>query len=311
MGLHVIRPGTFSTVQDLGRTGYRAWGVPVGGAFDPDSATLANALVGNAPERAVIEMTLTGGVYAASEPLALALAGAPMAAAVRSDAEVRGVELPGSFTLRPGERLEIGGARHGARTYLAVRGGWQTEPVLGSRSQETRLTAGQSVPAVSSTVARRRADGFSFGEDRDAPLRVVDGPDVDRVTDDSFWDRFVFRVRPESDRMGVRLSSPPLPVVADASRLSGPVAPGTIQVAGGQAIVLGVACGTMGGYPAVGHVIACDIGRLGQLRAGDAVRFRRVTLSEARGLDREAAAARFAVWRRLSAIAAEPRTELA
>src|SRR5271167_477824 len=82
MGLLVINPGVSATVQDLGRTGYREWGVPIGGAFDRGSAALANALLGNSPDCAVLELTLFGGVYEARKPLALALAGAPMAASI-------------------------------------------------------------------------------------------------------------------------------------------------------------------------------------------------------------------------------------
>src|SRR5947199_6696034 len=87
MGLVVINPGVSATVQDQGRAGYREWGIPIGGAFDRGSAALANALLGNAPGCAVLELTLFGGIYEARIPLALALAGAPMAAAIEGAGE--------------------------------------------------------------------------------------------------------------------------------------------------------------------------------------------------------------------------------
>src|SRR5437016_2267639 len=132
MGLLVNNPGLFATVQDLGRTGFRAWGVPLGGALDLGSAGLANALLGNPTGCAVVELTLTGGEYEARGPLALALAGAPMSATLRTrDGRESPLALPVCFPMAEGDRLVLGAATLGARTYLAVLGGWQTPLVLG------------------------------------------------------------------------------------------------------------------------------------------------------------------------------------
>src|SRR4051794_8280603 len=126
MGLIVVAPGHSTTVQDRGRTGYREWGVPVGGWFDGDSAGLANALLGNPADCAALEMTLFGGLYEATRPLAIALAGAPMAVSVVGrDGDERALSIPASTPLEPGERLRIGGTSAGVRTYLAVKGGWR------------------------------------------------------------------------------------------------------------------------------------------------------------------------------------------
>src|SRR3954452_21576913 len=125
MGLVVINPGVSATVQDEGRAGYREWGIPAGGAFDRGSAALANALLGNPPGCAVLELTLFGGVYEARAHLALALAGAPMAATIeRAGSPARPLAPPQSLELVPGDRLVLGGAVVVARTYLAVKGGW-------------------------------------------------------------------------------------------------------------------------------------------------------------------------------------------
>src|SRR5215475_4635354 len=115
MGLIVIDPGLSTTVQDAGRSGYREWGVPVGGASDRGAAGLANALVGNPPDCAVLELTLIGGVYQADGPLALAMAGAPMEARVLApDGSERDMHIPLSWSLREGERLILGRALEGA-----------------------------------------------------------------------------------------------------------------------------------------------------------------------------------------------------
>ena len=131
MGLVVINAGLCGTVQDLGRTGYRAWGVAVGGAFDRGSAALANALLGNPPDGAVLELTLIGGTFEARTPLGLALAGAPMTATIFSRGGRRHpLAIPQSFPLHRAERLVLGGTARGVRTYLAVLGGWRTPLVL-------------------------------------------------------------------------------------------------------------------------------------------------------------------------------------
>ena len=138
--------------------GYREWGVPTAGAFDRGSAALANALVGNPPGCAVLELTLFGGMYEARIPLALALAGAPMAASIESLGEAARARSTCRRVSRwlPGERLFLGGVAAGARTYLAVKGGWRTPLLLGSRSREDRLRAGDVLDAEPGRIAARR-----------------------------------------------------------------------------------------------------------------------------------------------------------
>ncbi len=298
VGLIVLDPGLSTTVQDAGRPGHREWGVPSAGAFDRGSAELSNALVGNPRNGncAVLELTLIGGVYQATCPLALALAGAPMEAkVVRPDATEQGLHVPLSWSLRPGERLVLGRAQEGARTYLAVRGGWQTRVLLGSRSSEQRLAAGEVLPAAPGSIPARHPGETTWPPPAAEPIRILDGPDGRRAEagfDAAFWALRQFRVGARSDRMGLRLEGDPVAVASDPERLSSPVAPGAVQVAGGQLVVLGVACGTMGGYPHVAHVISADLDRLGQLKPGDLIRFRRVTLDDARHEDRLARQAR-------------------
>lgn len=308
MGLFVLDPGLSTTVQDAGRTGYREWGVPPGGAFDRGAAGLANALVGNDADCAVLELTLRGGTYRADGPLALAMAGAPMEArVVMADGSERELRVPLSWSLGDGERLVLGRAIEGARTYLAVRGGWQTRVRLGSRSTEDRLRAGDVLPAAPGSLPTRHPAGLGWRSPATEPFRILDGPDA--LSDDpafdrsSFWADRPFRVGSRSDRMGLRLEGDPIASSFPPGRLSAPVAPGAVQAAGGQLIVLGVAGGTMGGYPHVAHVISADLDRLGQLRPGDTIRFRGVTLEEARLADDDMRVARKAVLGRISAAA--------
>ncbi len=308
MGLIVIEPGLSTTVQDGGCTGFREWGVPPGGAFDRGAAGLANALVGNDIDCAVLELTLIGGTFESHGPLALAMAVAPMEArVVAPDGSANVLRIPLSWSLRPGERLILGRAVEGSRTYLAARGGWQTRIRLGSRSSEERLRAGESLPAASGSIPTRHPAGPPWTPAAAEPFRVIDGPDL--LSDDprfdrsAFWADRRFRVGSRSDRMGLRLEGEPVATASPPGRLSAPVAPGAVQVAGGQLIVLGVAGGTMGGYPHVAYVISADLDRLGQLRPGDVIRFRRATLDEARRADHDMRQARQALLRRIATAA--------
>lgn len=288
MGLLIHSPGHFTTIQDRGRSGFREWGVPTGGAFDDDSFAIANGLLANPPDAAALEMTLFGGSYEAQIPLAIALAGAPMDLTLldRTGTE-QSLTLPLCCSLQPGERLRIGGASLGARTYLAVKGGWQSHVRLGSRSVETRLQAGDILQARPGATPRRHPQvppSFHFSQE---PLRVLAGPDAGRVADLVAWLGSSFQVTRQCDRMGLRMAGPPAQIQVAPEPLSIPVAPGSMQLAGGQLLILGVNGGTMGGYPLVAQIISADLPRIGQFREGDCLTFQRVDLATARRLDLE------------------------
>lgn len=287
MSLKVIDPGFWTTVQDAGRAGYREWGVPLGGAFDRASAALANALVGNDLDAAVLELTLRGGTFKAMVNLGMALAGVPIETSViRPDGHQRPLRIPSSFSLHASDRLLLGRMTQGARAYLAVKHGFETVPRLGSRSAEEPLRKGDILPARSSTHPTRYLAEPLWCEPISRPIRIIAGPDAPLRAELDFWKQATFRVGSKSNRMGLRLEGPPPAIANDPDRLSAPVAPGAIQVAGGQLIVLGVACGTMGGYPHIAHIISADLDRVGQLRPGDLIRFEMIDLEVARKLDR-------------------------
>lgn len=286
MPLKVINPGLFSTVQDLGRTGFRSRGVPTAGVFDSKSASLANALLANPPNCAMIELTLRGGVYEAQSPLALALAGASMEARIsRPNAPERLLQIPQSFSLQTGDRLVLGAVQKGARTYLATLDGWQTPLVLGSRSSETPLRPGDILPSRQGFILPKRPHDQPELMESEITLRVLDGPDADPLSTAWLDQNPTYHVGPKSNRIGLRLKGATWPVEPDPDRFSTPLSPGAIQVAGGLPLLLGVACGTMGGYPHVAQVISADRDRIAQARPGDLLRLVRVTLDEARRLD--------------------------
>jgi antagonist of KipI len=336
VGLIVENPGVFSTIQDRGRAGYRGLGVPTGGAFDLEGHELANALVGNDADAATIEMTLMGGSYRAQVSLAIALAGAPMVAAIEStrktpfrgakgditgsgrgangdDASASmasGIEhtrpqqrllaVPCSASLEAGDRLVLGGCSTGARTYLAVRGGWQSPVILGSRSSETPLRPGQELAANTSAALERRPAEWRLPDAETEPIRVVVGPDARDV-----WplESLEFTVTAQSNRMGLRLEGPAIEWPSNSERVSAPVAFGAVQLAGGQLIILGPGGGTMGGYVHLGQVISADLPHIGQARPGTRIRFERIEIDRARELDRQDRERRKALCQRIRLMA--------
>lgn len=284
MSLKVLRPGLFATVQDLGRSGYREYGVSTGGAFDQASLVLANALLGNSINAAGIELTLLDAEFEAIRPLAVALTGGACTLRVAGGRSIE-LQSPCSVGVRAGERILVGRLHRGARAYLAVSGGLMTRVTLGSRSSEVPLRSGEILEVNEGWTAVRRVPSLPESLQPADRIRYIDGPDASLLRV-SIENSGAYQVQASSNRMGLRLKGGSLEVRADPLRLSMPVAPGTIQVAGGQPIILGVNCGTMGGYPHVGQVIAADVDRLGQLRPGQCVRFERIGVEEARAINR-------------------------
>jgi antagonist of KipI len=277
----VISPGLATRVVDLGRPRSRSLGVPVGGAADRTSYLVGNALVGNGPD-AALEITLAGPTLEATCDLACVVFGAPFD--LESD---RQPLRPGrTFTLHEGESLRIGGTPEGARAYLCVGGGLQTRPILDSRTALAPLAAGEQLPCRPGTI-RPRFLLHRFNEpDQAGVLRVLEGAQSDWFTQAEFYDQD-FAVTPSSDRMGLRLRGMPL-TMPNREIVSEPVCPGSVQVTrDGQCIVLGVDGQTIGGYPKIAQVIAVDVDKLGQLRPGAKVRFRRVGMDEAVALYRK------------------------
>jgi biotin-dependent carboxylase-like uncharacterized protein len=292
--LEVIAPGLFTTVQDTrGRPEFQRYGVPVGGALDPFSAAAANALVGNAADAAVLEITLAGPTLEFSAAAAFGLAGADLGAVLNG---VEPVPPGWSWLARPGSSLSFGERRSGARAYLAIGGGLDVPSVLGSRSADTRagypgvagrpLRAGDRLAfAPVSDVVSRCGRSLAVEFDPRAPVRVLPGPHVDRFAADAL-DAFCsaeWQIGEQADRMGYRLVGPTLrhQQGADVASLGLPL--GAVQVPGdGRPIVLLADHQPTGGYTVLACVIRADLGLLGQRAPGEHVRFMVTTPEAAR-----------------------------
>jgi 5-oxoprolinase (ATP-hydrolysing) subunit C len=281
MTLRVVQPGLYTLVVDFGRPRTRSLGVSLGGAADWASLALGNALVGNPPDAAALEVTLAGPTLRAECELAGVVYGAPFA--LTSDRQE--LRAGTTFTLQPGEELRIGATAVAARAYLCVRGGFQVPAVLGSHAGFGPVAEGAELPCQASQGPRRFLRLAAPWEQAPAVLRAVDGPQADWFhADDFFGQEFV--VSPASNRMGLRLRGRPLRVPG-RELTSEPVCPGAVQVTrDGRCIILGTDGQTIGGYPKIAQVATADLDTIGQLRPGACLRFRRVTVAEAEALSR-------------------------
>lgn len=290
--LHIIKPGLLTSVQDLGRYGHQASGVPVAGPMDTFSHRLANQLAGNDTDAATLEITLLGPELIVDANTTMAIAGAPF----EVTCDDRTVPLNASFGVQRGQRLKFGRIVQGARAYLAVAGGIQTEPVLGSRATHLvsrmggfngrALTAGDRVPIASESRVRppRKSAGLTLPTKHRAMLRVMAGPQAHWFQADALKtiSGVSFRISPQSNRMGYRLQGPPLVRTHEGELISEPLGIGAIQVpSAGEPILLMADRQTAGGYPKIGYVISADLPLAGQLAPGDFVEFHLCTPQEA------------------------------
>ena len=322
----ILRAGFLTTVQDLGRIGFREFGVSLGGALDSHALRVANLLVGNDESQAGLEITLGGLRIRFDDERTVAWCGGEF------DVRVGSTSLPAGHaaSIRAGQELVFNLPKVGCRSWLAISGGLDVPIVLGSRSTDLRgtfggmkgraLRDGDVIPLnkirgssalatlrrCRQTAATEKVSSWSAPVDwtttakTEPALRFVRGSDWDRfnpsshlaLTNDSF------AVSPDSDRMGARLEGPELKRNEDVDLVSEAVAPGTIQVPpSGQPIVLLGDCQTIGGYPKIAHVITVDLPIAAQLRAGDTVRFQEISLTDAHRLlyERERELERFRI----------------
>ena len=287
MEMTITRAGMLTTVQDLGRAGFRAAGVPSGGAMDALALRVANLLVGNQENAAALEVTLVGPELIFSKDSVIAVTGA----------EFPGVPAWQPLKVKAGEPVKLGASVKGCRGYLAVAGGLEIAAVLGGRGTDLRggfggfegraLRDGDVLrvnPAERSVEAHWRIDERILPEYSAAPIvRVLRGAHAEEFG--GSWLGVEFKVTPQSDRMGLRLAGPALVRTDGAELPSSAVTPGTVQVPpDGRPIVLMADAQTIGGYPQLAHVISVDLPLMAQLRPGDTVKFQAVSLDEAHQL---------------------------
>jgi antagonist of KipI len=303
-----IRAGFLTSVQDLGRIGFRQFGVSSGGALDSHALRVANLLVGNDETAAGLEITFGALRLRFFDERVIGWCGGDFEARIGSTPLAAGHPA----LVDAGQEFFIESPALGCRAWLAISGGVDVPIVLNSRSTDLRagfggvhgrvLRDGENFslvrnPARTATLIgklrRERVARWKPPHDWSSParhepvLRFVRGANAN-LFDPLAWQRLTsetFSVSPDSDRMGIRLQGPALKRTDDVDLLSEAVAPGTIQVPpSGDPILLLNDCQTIGGYPKIAHVITVDLPIAAQLCPGADVRFVEVSLSQAHTL---------------------------
>lgn len=293
MAILVKDPGFATTVQDLGRYGYSHLGISPAGAADSLSFRVANLLVGNDENAAALEMTLTGATLQFEQPAIVAVAGAECSV----ELDGRSISCARSAQAQAGSLIKIGRMTDGARAYLAVQGGIDVPPAMGSASThlsakfggfEGRLLRRGDRLYVRSAKGRARSTKSArlplVGQPGDKILRITRGSQQDWFDSDAFATLFSnpFLVTDQSGRTGLRLKGSTIHPRITAQLLTDGVPLGAIQIPpDGQPIILSIDQQTTGGYPKIANVIAADLHLVGQLRARDPVRFAEVSIQQA------------------------------
>ncbi len=296
-GLKVIKPGALSLVQDLGRWGFQHYGLSPGGAMDEHAARWANKLLGNPAKAALLEITLGNIELLAECDCQIAITGAKQPLLINQQP----VPAWSTCQLRAGDRLFMGFATSGQRSYLAVAGGFQIAESFGSVASVQReqigafagqpLRQGNGLPCAASCAEKPvRSVPWRYVPDYDQPLtlRVIPGYQADQFAGralETFYNSD-YCLSSDSNRMGFRLQGEVLDSGV-SGLLSEGISYGAIQVPpDGQPIILMKDRQTLGGYPKLGTVLPLDAFRLSQCRPGTAVRFETMQLPAAQAVMR-------------------------
>ena len=304
--LRVVTAGPHATIQDKGRPGQQWLGIPEGGALDRDALALGNALVGNDPSAAVIEVCLGNFSAELMGPARVALTGTDAGVLTVQDTTGRSMEIPPnrSVDLDAGRVIRLGVIPDSNTATLALSGGIEAPLLYGSRSTSPSAGIGgiNGAPLVDGAVlelgppghgdtpelmvAAAMPDAVANGN----AVRCVLGPQEDRFTDaalEAFFSE-TYSVSPVLDRMGIRLDGQVLEHRAGADIPSDGIVTGTVQVPGnGLPIVLLADHQSTGGYTKIATVVTADIPKLARLRPGETLRFSALSVEEAESLAHE------------------------
>lgn len=305
MGIVINRGGSLTTIQDLGRVGYQNQGFAVSGAMDHRACRLANLLLDNELNAAMLEVTLVGPKLIFTEPNCFVVTGADLHATINDNALV----VNQVYVAEPGDVVEfpVRFSKQGVRSYIGFAGGLNVPEFMGSRSTYLKgslggfhgraLKTGDEIGFLAPRhilpkIGRRFIpENFSdvYGG-HEVTIRVILGPQEDAFTDDGldafFHSEYV--ATPYMDRMGARLEGPEIEHKGRADLVSDGIAFGAVQVPqNGKPIILMADRQSTGGYTKIANVISVDLPKIAQRLAGDKIRFQAVTVEQAQQLLRE------------------------
>jgi biotin-dependent carboxylase-like uncharacterized protein len=298
----VLEPGILTTIQDLGRYGFSQFGVPPSGALDTISLRAGNLLVGNREEEAVLETTLMGLKMRTLREVVISITGGDLCSTLNGEP----LELWKTHVLVEGDIIHFKKVRAGCRAYLAVYGGFVVPKIMGSCStylsghfgglDGRKLRRGDilhtlNIPSSLNKLGLRFPLDWVPPLEKEVSLRVIPGPQNHHFTEEGFrtFSSSSYQVTPQCDRMGVRLEGPKIERRADVeeSIISEGLISGAIQVPGdGKPIIILTELVT-GGYTKIATIISTDLPKVAQLKPGDQVRFKPISIEESHGLLKE------------------------
>ena len=294
-GITILNPGLLTTVQDGGRIGYQAFGVSVSGVMDPRAMNIANILVGNDDNEAVLECTMMGPQIRFDVSNVIAVTGGDLGASI----DGQPIPTYRAVKVQAGQTLRFTGLRGGCRAFIAFAGGLDIPLVMGSRSTYMKAKIGglegrklQKDDVIGfrdpkETIHNFDIRGFTpeFVPRKEYTLRVILGPQDDMMFTDEGLKTFLsetYTVTPEFDRMGCRLDGPVIAHKNGGDIISDGIAFGAIQVpSAGKPIIMLADRQTTGGYTKIANVITADFRLLAQMKAGDKVRFEKTSIAAA------------------------------
>ncbi|MCG1026812.1 biotin-dependent carboxyltransferase family protein [Virgibacillus halodenitrificans] len=284
----VIKPGIYTTFQDMGRIGFQKYGLPVAGAMDLYAFQIGNILVGNTRNTVSLEVTLIGPKLKAKAAITVAITGANL------EPEVNGQSRPmwSTFQLEKGDVLSFGKYHSGVRAYISVAGGFDVPVLFQSQSTDIRSGIGQTLDHYGTLKGLPKSEKEGIGLSKpliptyatSIEVGVIEGPHMSSFTSDERKDFFnkTFRVEPNSNRMGYRLSNSKKVGTIKQDIWSDAVPFGGIQVPpNGQPIILMADRQPTGGYPRIGTVISTDLPKIAQLPPQSEVSFYPISVEEA------------------------------
>jgi len=300
--INVIKPGWFTTVQDLARYGFQQYGMPVSGTMDRFAAIVGNRLVDNPDQTALLECTLKGPELLFQQDTVIAITGADLSPTI----DDKHVPLWERIAMPGGSRLRFGAQRSGSRTYLAIAGGIDVPMILGSRSTHSSsatgglqgralkpgdiLSMGRPTQSADRMMERRLPDQLRPRYDRSITLRIIPDPRQEYFAESALatLTGSSYSVTPQSNRMGYRLTGPQLVRTGSDRFISDGTVMGALQIPpDGQPILLMADRQTTGGYPTIAVVISADLPLAAQLMPGNTIRFTTCTIAEAQAILRE------------------------
>ncbi len=290
-----ISAGMLTTIQDLGRYKYQRFGMPVAGAMDTYALQLANWLVGNKREEAGFEITFLGPKIEFFFDTTISLTGATIRATINN----KPIFMDVSHRVKAGDILEIGAVIKGMRSYLAIAGSIDVDEVMGSKSTYLRAKIGGYHGRKIENGDEIAIKNSSTHEPRQLPtellpiyrkhqvIRIIPGTEISNfdLTGLSTFLTSEYEVSNKNDRMGYRISGPPIQHKNGADIISSGITHGSIQVPGhGEPIIMMSDHQTVGGYTKIATVITVDLPLLAQMKTGDKISFKETTLEYAQNL---------------------------